>query len=267
MLRPVVTFWNVAPYIAQCIESIRMQKLRDWHCHVFDDCSTDGSLEIAMAAAEGDPRFTFVRNTQKMWQLGNWWQFSRLPGISGNDVLVSVDGDDWLPDDAVFTRVAAAYEDRRIWLTYGNFKRLLPGGAYVPGFCRQVPEAARIRELQWTSSSLRTFKLFLFRKIQRADLESPGGGFFQQTGDMAVMFPMIEMAGDKRSLCLPGINYVYNTANPNCTFSLHRESEFAIEQYLRAQPPYALLPDRTVLHSLGEYAAGILACTFSQVAT
>jgi hypothetical protein len=34
------------------------------------------------------------------------------------------------------------------------------------------------------------------------------------TGDQAFMYPMLEMAGNKRAKFTPFINYVYNCANP-----------------------------------------------------
>lgn len=48
-------FWNVAPYLAEAIESVRTQTYSDWELFLIDDGSTDGSTGIAQRFAAQDP--------------------------------------------------------------------------------------------------------------------------------------------------------------------------------------------------------------------
>ena len=52
----LVPVYNVEPYLAQCLESICSQTLRELEIVCVDDASTDGSLSILREFAERDPR-------------------------------------------------------------------------------------------------------------------------------------------------------------------------------------------------------------------
>ncbi len=64
----VVPFRNTAPYLAECIESVLAQTYP--HCeYIFsDNCSTDGSGEIAETYARRDPRIHLIRQPQLLPQ-------------------------------------------------------------------------------------------------------------------------------------------------------------------------------------------------------
>lgn len=56
----LVPVYNVEPYLAQCLESICSQTLRELEVVCVDDASTDGSLSILREFAERDPRVKVV---------------------------------------------------------------------------------------------------------------------------------------------------------------------------------------------------------------
>ena len=57
----LVPVYNVEPYLAQCLESICSQTLRELEVVCVDDASTDGSLSILREFAERDPRVKVVQ--------------------------------------------------------------------------------------------------------------------------------------------------------------------------------------------------------------
>jgi glycosyltransferase involved in cell wall biosynthesis len=243
VIRVAVTFWNAAPYIARCLCSIRCQTAGNFQCCVFDDGSTDGSLDAARRVVGSDDRFVLIRNERKLWQVGSWWTWSRRSDIADDDILVVVDGDDWLPDADVFSRVLAAYDRHRIWLTYGRMAFAVQGVIVKRDVKPPLQSARHIRDTPWVTMPLRTFKAFLFRAIEKSDLLDDEGHFIPAPGDVAAYFPMVEMAGDSRILALPDVNYVYNVSNPYCTW---RVPAFEADQKrhasrLRAAPRYGLL--------------------------
>ncbi len=65
MRQPVVSvvtpFRNTAPYLAECIESVLGQSFTDFEYILSDNCSTDGSWEIAESYARRDSRIRVVR--------------------------------------------------------------------------------------------------------------------------------------------------------------------------------------------------------------
>ncbi|MGB9067687.1 MAG: glycosyltransferase family 2 protein [Candidatus Acidiferrales bacterium] len=68
----VTPFHNTAAYLAQCIESVLAQSCRDFEYVLVDNCSTDGSGEIAEAYARRDTRIRFIRRTHLLTQVQNY---------------------------------------------------------------------------------------------------------------------------------------------------------------------------------------------------
>ncbi len=63
--RPLVSvvtpFFNTAPYLAEYIESVLAQSYSQFEYILMDNCSTDGSSEIAATYASRDPRIRLIR--------------------------------------------------------------------------------------------------------------------------------------------------------------------------------------------------------------
>ena len=75
-IRPLVSvvtqFYNTAQYLAHCIESVLAQSYSEFEYILMDNCSTDGSSEIAENYARHDPRIRFIRCSQFLSQLANY---------------------------------------------------------------------------------------------------------------------------------------------------------------------------------------------------
>ena len=67
------------------------------------------------------------------------------------------------------------------------------------------------------------------------------GEFFKMSGDAAMMYPMVEMAGDKRVRYLSDINYTYNDSNPISEWRVDRPEQVRIDRYIRSLKPYKKL--------------------------
>ena len=166
-LRVFIPFFNAEDFLERCLSSVVSQERLDWTAHTYNDSSNDLSGAIAKQWAEGDSRIFHFDSVTPVGMLGNFERFLAQSIHDPEDVIVQVDGDDWLPDPGVFSRVAKAYCDENVWITYGNFLRVGEGKSQV-GYCEQVPDAASVRNLPWTSTALRTFKVHLARKIKPA---------------------------------------------------------------------------------------------------
>jgi glycosyltransferase involved in cell wall biosynthesis len=67
----VVTVYNRAPYLASSLASVLASRFEDFELLVLDNCSTDGSWEIAQDFARRDPRVRVVQNERNLGQFGN----------------------------------------------------------------------------------------------------------------------------------------------------------------------------------------------------
>lgn len=239
MLRILTSFHNARSWLTRCLDSIRSQSVTDWHCHVIDDFSSDGSIIAAREAVGHDSRFIVSRNERRLYQCGTSQKILSLPSFDAQDICVAVDGDDCLPDRDVFKRVLEAYSDCKTWVTWGS--EIRTDG--VPDCNAPLEDAALVRKVPWRTSHLRTWKLFLWRKIRPEDFLGPDGRMLRVGGDLASMYPMIEMAGNRRIKYLPSINYIYNRDNPLCNFRVRTIEQLQNGEFLRSKPPYAELPN------------------------
>ncbi len=91
----VTPFHNTAPYLAQCIESVLAQSYSQIEYILSDNCSTDGSGEIAEDYARRDPRIRLVRQPSLFSQVQHYNR--ALAEISGaSQYCKMVQADDWI---------------------------------------------------------------------------------------------------------------------------------------------------------------------------
>jgi len=207
----VTTLYNSEDYIERCIGSLMGQRYIDFKCYITDDISTDKSVEKVKNIINGDDRFILIENKEKFYQPGNYDQIIRdNKDISDNEVIVEVDGDDWLPDSKTLSRIAEVYSDKDIWIANGSFR--YSNGQ--PGFASEQTITDNLRSSRFTASHIRTWRAFLWRAIEQDDLKDDNGIFWKVTGDLAFMYPMLEMAGQEHYKFMTDVNYVYNEQNP-----------------------------------------------------
>lgn len=207
----VTTLYNCENYISTCIETIKKQNFSNFVCYITDDLSTDSSVDRAKKTINNDDRFVIISNEKKLYQPGNYDNVIRFNNkIKDYDIIVEVDGDDWLPDANVFNRIYQVYMDSNVWVANGSFK--YHNG--LQGFSRKQNDFENLRTSRFTASHIRTWRAFLWRKILVEDLKDTDGEYWKISGDLSFMFPMLEMSGEEHYRFMPEVNYVYNESNP-----------------------------------------------------
>jgi glycosyltransferase involved in cell wall biosynthesis len=234
----VTTLYNAEDYIERCIGSLMGQKYRDFKCYITDDISTDKSVEKVKNMINGDDRFILIQNKEKLYQPGNYDQVIRNnKDIDDNEIIVEVDGDDWLPDSKTLSRIADVYSDENVWIANGSFKY----STGAPGFASEQSITEDLRKSRFTASHIRTWRAFLWRKIKQEDLKDENGIYWKVTGDLAFMYPMLEMAGQEHYKFMTDVNYIYNEQNPlnDHKVDLTLVNDIAIK--IRNKSPYKML--------------------------
>src|SRR5438477_11627392 len=109
--RPLVSIvtpvYNEGAYLAECIESILAQTYQNWDYTIVDNCSVDGSLEIARRYAVQDPRIRIHENQQFLGVIPNHNVALRQISTKSKYCKV-VFGDDWIFPNCLEQMVAVA---------------------------------------------------------------------------------------------------------------------------------------------------------------
>ena len=115
LVSAVTPFYNTAPYLAQCIESVLAQTYSHFEYILMDNCSTDASSEIAENYARRDPRIRFIRCSQFLSQLANYNR--ALAEISKNSEYCKiVEADNYIFPDCLGMMLEAFGQSERIGL-------------------------------------------------------------------------------------------------------------------------------------------------------
>ena len=212
-----------------------------FHSMTFDDSFSEDISEttdrFANQINSSPAFFTLVNNVNRCGALCNLYR--SIYSCLDEEIIVTVDGDDWLSDNEVLIRLNKEYSSNKIWLTHGNMIEYPKGGN---SWCEPVPSKViarnAFREFK-CPSHLRTFYTWLFKKISLKDLLY-NGQFFSMTWDMAIMYPMIEMAGERHAF-ISTPNYIYNMSNPINDNKVNADLQNFLDRYIRSQEPYTRL--------------------------
>jgi len=93
MVSVLMTAYNREKYIGEAIGSVRASTLEDWELIVVDDASQDRTVEVARAAAGGDPRIQIHVNPENLTDYRNR---NRAASLARGKYLKYVDSDDMI---------------------------------------------------------------------------------------------------------------------------------------------------------------------------
>ncbi len=119
----VTPFYNTAPYLAECIESVLSQDYGNFEFILSDNCSTDGSREIIEPYAARDARIKYIRHDAFVNQVQNYNRALRLISADSRYCKV-VQADDWIFPECLSRMVAVAETSSSIALVgaYGQIE-------------------------------------------------------------------------------------------------------------------------------------------------
>ena len=230
----LTTTYNCENYIERCLFSIMGQRFKDFKCYITDDLSTDRTREKIKDIIKDDPRFVLIENHTKFFQPGNYDQIIRWRNLDGDEICVEVDGDDWLPNSNVFSKIDEIYQDPEVWMTSGSFK--YHDGRN--GFNSPITTIDNIRKSNFTLSHMRTWKSWLWKKIEVDDLKDSDGNYWSVAGDLSFMWPMIEMSGLEHFRFISDILYIYNESNPINDHKIDLSKVRKIHEKISNKNPY-----------------------------
>jgi|TARA_E500000305_G_scaffold94411_1_gene83358 hypothetical protein len=234
----IIPFFNAAPFLTKCITSIKRQRHTKFKCILIDDMSTDNSNEIIDDLISGDPRFILKRNAQKGYALKNIYHSLLDEEIDDEDVVILLDGDDWLSSSKTLNALNEVYNEDYL-VTYGSYI-MHPHGILGPEpsrYPKEVVDNNLYRQDKWRASHLRTFKYHVWNRIDVDDLKDKDGNFYSVSYDQAIMLPLLEMASD-RVKYVNSVLHVYNKENPLNVDKIKQKLQYDTAQEIRKKKKY-----------------------------
>lgn len=122
----VMPSYNLKQYLGAAIESVLAQDYQDYELIVVDDCSSDGSYEIAKNLADNNPRITVLRTPYNLYLAGalNYG----IERASGKYIL-PLDADNMLAPGTLRTLTEQLDQNRWLDIAYGKVKFVVEDGS------------------------------------------------------------------------------------------------------------------------------------------
>jgi glycosyltransferase involved in cell wall biosynthesis len=239
----VIPSYNNSAFCERNLLSVLTQRYKNFRVIYIDDSSSDDTyakVQEVISRLDKEGKVTLSRNTKNLGSLANYTH--AIASCNDEEIVLTVDGDDFLAHEWVLEKLNRLYANQEVWMTYGNFLDY-PSYRQEPVTCQKL--SARVihnqsyRKEAWVTSHLRTFYAALFKRIKREDLLYKGN-FYPMAGDLAYVFPMLEMAGSHVRF-VPDVLYLYNRGNPLSDHKINFALQNECAGHIRSKAPYAPL--------------------------
>ena len=255
----LILSYNNKDWYIKNLDSVFAQDYQNYRIIYVDDASKDGTGELVenyVKKCGQEHRTTIIRNTTNQGAMAN--QYKAIHSCQDHEIIAQLDGDDWFKRNDALQIVNTAYQDKNVWLTYGQFERLKfkkdgKTTFRVKGQCcpvkQKVIDEKSYRESAWVTSALRTFYAGLFKHVKLKDFLCDGK-FFDSTYDLGIMCPMLEMTGGKFAFIDKTI-YVYNRLNPLNDHNIRLVRQLYLGTFIKSKCKYDALdypgiPERNI---------------------
>ena len=117
----VVPAYNCTKWLRNCLDSIERQSLNAFDVCVIDDASTDVQQQPLIEDYCRRNNWAFHFNETNQGALFNIINGITLLRPEDQDVIITLDGDDWLYNRHVLKKLYKIYSEEDVYLTYGQF--------------------------------------------------------------------------------------------------------------------------------------------------
>jgi len=227
----IIPSYNNEDWVEYNVASVLNQNYDNYEVLYINDKSTDNTFNKVKDIVGEFSNWTIINNKKNKGAMYNYFEHLDSFLTDDEDILVHLDGDDWLYDDNVLENLNKYYNEKDCWMTYGGFvcwdgseEVTLPNPQSTP-YSDFIHKYKMYRKDQWRASHLRTFKSFLIKAIDNKDLKSSTDKeYFWHASDLSFQFPCLEMCSKDKIGVVDFYTHVYNQSNQNAIRTQERES-------------------------------------------
>jgi glycosyltransferase involved in cell wall biosynthesis len=197
--------YNNVQFVKAAIDSVRAQTYENWELIINDDCSTDGTWELAQKLAEADIRIKVFRNETNLKTPKNRAQASKY--FSG-DYAGHIDADDMLYPYAVHAAVRYLEAHPDVALVYSDTAAIDATGN-ITGYNRYSDYDPNLAHFGWRPFGV--YRMSAFRQTQGYNTNLSRGC---EDGDL-----FMQIAEHHKFARVPYVSYYHrshgNNTSPN----------------------------------------------------
>jgi hypothetical protein len=226
MFKILVVGGPAEKYVERCMESILAQK-EEFTAQVVLDPVGDNTYNLAKKYECEKLKVSI--NDKQMFAIPNLIKAVNLSNCADEDIIVTVDADDWFSSDICLSVVKRYYDVfKDLLVTYGSWIGYPNPNCQTNCVSYLKHEFdSGIRNHAWKGTHLRTLKYKIWKRIQDKDFRGQNGEYLKTAWDMAFMIPALEMAGFYRSRFIQEKLYVYNKETPFNDEKIRYEEQIA----------------------------------------
>jgi len=223
--RPITVispFWNAAAYIEKNIRSVAAQDYDNYIHVLIDDCSDDGSYQIAQQTIASLPenlrkRFYLRFNEENRGCIRN--QIDAIRDLAAtDDIVMLLDGDDWLINNNTIFHYYNDLYDQGYEFTYGSMWSVVDN---IPLIAQEYPDKVKAEKsyrshlFNWKIpyTHLRTCLGKHFVGLDESKFKVDGE-WMKSGADNPLFYELIERVEPEKIFCNREIVCMYNDANP-----------------------------------------------------
>lgn len=245
----VIPSYNNEDWAEPNIASIINQTYTNYDVLYIDDASTDKTKTVVQSIIDthklNNWKIISNKHNQKRGYNVSPYNENIIKFIDiDEDILVFIDGDDWLIDEHVLDNLNKFYNKHNPWMTYGGMYCYPSGNIGNPQnttYDQQIHANNLYRKDHWRASHLRTFKWHLYKDIKKKDmLYSKTGKYYFHAEDLATSYPCLEMCPIEKIGVVDFPTYMFNETPSNRARGIERENQAGheLENEIREISPY-----------------------------
>lgn len=228
-IKIIIPSYNNTDWVEYNIASVLNQTYTNYEVLYIDDASQDDTFDKVSQAVGSLPNWQLKRNETNQGATANY--FDHLDKfVEDSDIVVHLDGDDWLYDENVLEQLNNFYNEKDCWMTYGGFvcwdgteDPKLPYPQSTP-YSEFIHNHKLYRRDDWRASHMRTYRGSLLKALPKDALQSlEDKQYYWHASDLAFQFAYMEMCPKDKIQVVDFYTLVYNQSNQNSQRTRERE--------------------------------------------
>ena len=228
--RIITPSYNNEEWIEYNLASILNQTYTNYKVTYIDDASTDNTYEKVKETVGELPNWNVIKNSENKGATYNY--FHNLDDYieDSDEIIIHLDGDDWLYDENVLAQLNTFYNEKDCWMTYGGFvcwdgteDPKLPYPQSTP-YSEFIHNHKQYRRDEWRASHMRTYRGSLLKALPKDAIKTlENKQYYWHASDLAFQFAYMEMCPKDKIQVVDFYTLVYNQSKQNSERTQERE--------------------------------------------